>query len=59
MSGEEITEKLRAEDTTFPDEFVAARVEVSRAERVVAWSFNVLLGRPCIRHPCLLPHPVG
>lgn len=29
MSGEEITEKLRAEDTTFPDELVAAGVEVS------------------------------
>lgn len=29
MSGEEITEVLRAEDTTFPDELVAAGVEVS------------------------------
>lgn len=28
MSGEEITEHLRAEDTTFPDELVAAGVEV-------------------------------
>lgn len=29
MSGEEITEHIRAEDTTFPDELVAAGVEVS------------------------------
>ena len=29
MSGEEITETLRAEDTTFSDELVAAAVEVS------------------------------
>jgi len=29
MSGEEITETLRAEDTTFPNELVAAGVEVS------------------------------
>jgi hypothetical protein len=28
MSGEEITEVLRSEDTTFPDELVAAGVEV-------------------------------
>lgn len=28
MSGEEITEHLRAEDTTFPDDLVAAGVEV-------------------------------
>lgn len=35
MSGEEITETLRAEDTTFPDELVAAGVEVSQVERQV------------------------
>ncbi|KAJ6564438.1 hypothetical protein B0H19DRAFT_1141074 [Mycena capillaripes] len=36
MSGEEITEHLRAEDTTFPDELVAAGVEAahSRGMRV-------------------------
>lgn len=32
MSGEEITETFRAEDTTFPDELVAAGVEVSYLE---------------------------
>ncbi|KAJ7620175.1 hypothetical protein FB45DRAFT_1062542 [Roridomyces roridus] len=31
MSGEEITEHLRAEDTTFPDELVAAGVEAAHA----------------------------
>ncbi|BGO89864.1 hypothetical protein NBRC10512_005634 [Rhodotorula toruloides] len=31
MSGEEITEVLRAEDTTFPDELVAAGVEAAHA----------------------------
>ena len=36
MSGEEITENIRAEDTTFPDSFVAAAVEAahSRGMRV-------------------------
>ncbi|GAA5838819.1 hypothetical protein JCM11251_006749 [Rhodosporidiobolus azoricus] len=31
MSGEEITEHLRAEDTTFPDELVAAAVEAAHS----------------------------
>ncbi|KAL8280245.1 hypothetical protein RQP46_007359 [Phenoliferia psychrophenolica] len=31
MSGEEITETIRAEDTTFPDELVAAGVEAAHA----------------------------
>ncbi|KAJ7779002.1 hypothetical protein B0H16DRAFT_1500785 [Mycena metata] len=31
MSGEEITENLRAEDTTFPDELVAAGVEAAHS----------------------------
>lgn len=35
MSGEEITETLRAEDTTFSDELVAAAVEVSSASAVL------------------------
>ncbi|KAI9463868.1 hypothetical protein HD554DRAFT_2175396 [Boletus coccyginus] len=34
MSGEEITEKLRAEDTTFPDELVAAGVEAAHASGI-------------------------
>ncbi|KAJ6468059.1 hypothetical protein DFH09DRAFT_1328013 [Mycena vulgaris] len=33
MSGEEITEYLRAEDTTFPDDMVAAGVEVAAHSR--------------------------
>lgn len=32
MSGEEITEHIRAEDTTFPDELVAAGVEAAHAK---------------------------
>ena len=42
MSGEEITETLRAEDTTFPDELVAAGVEVSRAERQSLLGLHIL-----------------
>lgn len=38
MSGEEITEHLRAEESTFPDELVAAAVEVSFLPLVVACS---------------------
>ncbi|KAJ7689315.1 hypothetical protein B0H17DRAFT_1066878 [Mycena rosella] len=34
MSGEEITEHLRAEDTTFPDELVAAGVEAAHARGI-------------------------
>ncbi|KAF8553045.1 hypothetical protein OG21DRAFT_1523370 [Imleria badia] len=34
MSGEEITETLRAEDTTFPDELVAAGVEAAHASGI-------------------------
>jgi hypothetical protein len=59
MSGEEITQTLRAEDTTCVDELVAAGVEVSQTERQVVLGLNTLLGRSCIRHPCLLPCSVG
>lgn len=34
MSGEEITETLRAEDTTFPDALVAAGVEAAHARNM-------------------------
>ncbi|KAJ7488924.1 hypothetical protein FB451DRAFT_1223293 [Mycena latifolia] len=34
MSGDEITENLRAEDTTFPDELVAAGVEAAHAQGI-------------------------
>ncbi|KIJ67185.1 hypothetical protein HYDPIDRAFT_84382 [Hydnomerulius pinastri MD-312] len=34
MSGEEMTETLRAEDTTFPDEMVAAGVEAAHASGI-------------------------
>jgi len=34
MSGEEITERLRAEDTTFPDELVAAGVEAAHSKGI-------------------------
>ena len=67
MSGEEITETLRAEDTTFSDELVAAAVEVSSFPRAL-FHFtrirlhyadrHVLIGRSRSWDPCMLARKV-